>query len=196
MSYSRPQVAERAGADITYIQRLIDAGILDPGAGDTFTLGDVRRVRFVRNLELAGVSLDGMAAAVRQGTLSFSYLDAGAFDESFAALSATTFRELSDRTGVPLRLLSVVREAVGFAEPRPDDLVRERGERVPDDVRVVLAVDEGERSHWRPVSSPSIRAVYFSNSSVSTENWMMRSCPWNGYLRQTSTCVPATSITL
>ena len=28
------------------------------------------------------------------------------------------------------------------------------------------------------------------------ENWMIRSCPWNGYRRQMATCVPLTSITL
>src|SRR4029453_3685526 len=55
---------------------------------------------------------------------SFSYLDATAFDR-FAGVSETTFRELSERTGVPLDLLLVVREAHGFAEPRPEDHVRE-----------------------------------------------------------------------
>lgn len=68
--------------------------------------------------------LEGIATAVREGTLSFSYLDATAFDR-FAGVSRTTFRELSERTGVPLDLLPVVREAHGFAEPRPEDHVRE-----------------------------------------------------------------------
>ena len=77
-----------------------------------------------------------------------------------------------------------------------DELVVELGERGDDDVGIVLPVDERERPHWRPVSSVSIRAVYFSYSSVSTENWMIRSCPWNGYLRQTSTCLFSISIRL
>ena len=51
--------AERAGVDVAYIERLIEAGIFHPGAGDTFSLGDVRRVGFVRNLELADVPLEG-----------------------------------------------------------------------------------------------------------------------------------------
>ena len=50
--------------------------------------------------------------------------------------------------------------------------------------------------HGRDVTSRSIRPVYFSYSNVSVENWMMRSCPWNGWRRQMSTCVPVTSITL
>jgi adenylate cyclase len=80
------------------------------------------------------VPLEGIAAAVRDGTLSFAYLDATAFDR-FAGVSSTTFRELSERTGVPLDLLLVVREAHGFAEPRPEDHVRE------DELAVVPAIE-------------------------------------------------------
>jgi hypothetical protein len=63
----------------------------------------------------AGVPLEGIAAAVRGGGLSLSYLDVAAFDR-FAGLSGTTFQELSHQTGIPLELLAVVREAFGFAE--------------------------------------------------------------------------------
>jgi adenylate cyclase len=70
------------------------------------------------------VPLDGMAAAISDGTLSLSYLDATAFDR-FTGLSGTTFQELSARTGIPLELLMVVREAVGFAAPRPEDHVHQ-----------------------------------------------------------------------
>ena len=64
---------------------------------------------------------------------------------------------------------------------RPDELVRQLRERVADDGRVVLPVDDRHRpTQPRDESSPSIRAVYFSNSSVSVENWITRSCPWNG----------------
>jgi adenylate cyclase len=70
------------------------------------------------------VPLEGLAAAVRDGALSFSYLDATAFDR-FAGLSGTTFQQLSAQTGIPLELLGVVREAVGFAEPGPQDQVHD-----------------------------------------------------------------------
>ena len=78
----------------------------------------------MRSLERSGVPLEGMAAAVREGALSFDFLDAAAFDR-FGGHSDTTFRQLSERTGVPLELLMVVREAGGFAEPSPNDQVRE-----------------------------------------------------------------------
>ena len=77
-----------------------------------------------------------------------------------------------------------------------DDLLRQLREGVPDHGGVVLPVDHGDRSHERDVTSDSIRPVYFSYSNVSVENWMMRSCPWNGCRRQISTWLPVISITL
>ena len=82
-------------------------------------------------------------------------------------------------------------------EQRGDERVRKLDQRVADDGRVVLSVDDREcAGQPRDESSPSIRAVYFSNSSVSVENWMIRSCPWKGYRRQTETWAPSISITL
>ncbi|MGA9160348.1 MAG: adenylate/guanylate cyclase domain-containing protein [Actinomycetota bacterium] len=132
--HSRQEVAGKAGVDPDYVDRLVELGILRPGSGDRFSTGDVRRARWVQSFERAGVPLEGIAAAVRDGTLSFSYLDATAFDR-FAGVSSTSFRELSERTGVPLDLLLVVREAHGFAEPRPEDHVRE------DELAVVPAIE-------------------------------------------------------
>jgi adenylate cyclase len=140
---SRREVTRRAGVDPEYVDRLVELGILTPGAGDMFSAGDVRRTRWVRSFEEAGVPLDGMAAAVRDGVISFSYLDATAFDR-FAGLSGTTFQQLSDRTGIPLDLLGVLREAVGFAEPRPEDHVRE------DELSVAAAIELQLSMGFRP----------------------------------------------
>ena len=142
--HSRQELARRAGVDTDYVDRLVELGILRPGPGDAFSSGDVLRARWVHSLERAGVPLDGMAAAVRDGALSFTYLDASAFDR-FAGLSDTTFHELSARTGIPLELLMVVREAFGFAEPRPEDHVRE------DELSVVPLIELQLSSGFRPV---------------------------------------------
>jgi adenylate cyclase len=122
--YTRQEVAQRAGVDPDYVDRLVELGILAPDPADAFSPGDVLRARWLQSFERAGVPLDGVAAAVRDGALSFSYLDAAAFDR-FAGLSGTTFQELSARTGIPLELLMVVREAFGLAEPRPEDHVHD-----------------------------------------------------------------------
>jgi adenylate cyclase len=120
--YTRQEVAQRAGVDPDYLDRLVELGVLTPAAGEAFSPGDALRARWLQSLERAGVPLEGLAAAVRDGVLSFSFLDVGAYDR-FAGLSGTTFHQLSAQTGIPLELLRVVREAFGFAEPGPEDTV-------------------------------------------------------------------------
>jgi len=142
--HSRKEVARRAGVDPEYVDRLVELGILRPGREDEFSPGDVRRARWVRSLEEAGVPLDGMAAAVRDGALSFSFLDVSAYDR-FAGLTGTTFQQLSARTGIPLDLLKVVREVDGFAEPGPEEYVRE------DELSVVSAIEFQLSKGFRPV---------------------------------------------
>ena len=120
--YTRQEVAQRAGVDPDYVDRLVELGILTPAAGEAFSPGDVLRARWLQSLDRAGVPLEGLASAVRDGVLSFSFLDVGAYDR-FAGLSDTTFHQLSAQTGIPLELLMVVREAFGLAEPHPEDTV-------------------------------------------------------------------------
>ena len=120
--YSRENAAERVGVDPSYLVRLVALGILEEP--DRFSPGDVRRVLMAKSLEEAGIPLEGVAAAIRRGALSLSFMDAASY-ERFAALAAETFRQVSDRTGIPLELLMVIREAIGMAQPSPDDRLRE-----------------------------------------------------------------------
>jgi adenylate cyclase len=158
--YTRQEAAQRAGVDPDYVDRLVQLGILTPAAGDTFSPGDVLRTRWTQGLERAGVPLEGLAAAIRDGVLTFSYFDAAAFDQ-FAGLSGTTFQQLSAQTGIPLELLLVVREAFGFAEPRPEDSVRE------DELKVVAAIElqlatgfrPGAVERWLRVCGDSLRRI-------------------------------------
>ena len=138
------EVSRKAGVDRGYIDRLVQVGILAPSEPDGFSSGDVLRARWVRSWEEAGVPLDAMAAAVREGRLSFAFLDVPAFDR-FTALSTKSFREVSEAARVPMDLLRVVREAFGYAEPRPDDLVRE------DELAVVAAIELMLASGFRPL---------------------------------------------
>jgi len=166
--HSREEVARSAGVDPDYVDRLTELGILKPGPGGAFSQGDALRARWVHGLEEAGVPLEGMAAAVRDGALSFTFLDAAAFDR-FAGVSTTTFLELSTRTGVPLDLLKVVREAVGFAEPQPDDHVREYELAVVPAIE--LQVSKGFRrvviERWLRVCADSLRRI----AETETDMW-------------------------
>jgi adenylate cyclase len=150
---SRPEVASKAGVDIEYVDRLVELGLLTSGDGDGFSRGDVLRARWIQSLERAGLPLEGMAAAVSDGALSFSYLDLSAFDR-FSGLSSTTFQQVSDETAIPMNLLSVVREAFGSSEPNPEDHVRE------EELSVIDAVEFQLSKGFRPVMIERWLRVY------------------------------------
>jgi adenylate cyclase len=158
--YTRQEVAQRAGVDPDYLDRLVELGILTPAAGDAFSPGDVLRARWLQSLEQAGVPLDGIAAAIRDGALSLSFMDVTAFDR-FAGLSGTTFKQLSAQMGIPLELLMVVREAVGFAAPRPEDPVHDNELSVVPAIQLQLS--EGFRpvviERWLRVYGDSLRRI-------------------------------------
>jgi adenylate cyclase len=123
--FSPRELAQRAGVEAGYIERLVELGILrTEDTAPSFSKGDVRRVRFVRALEQGGLPLEGMGAAVRSGDLSFAFFDSSTWDR-FGGLTGKSFGELSAETGVGLEMLQLMREAMGFARPREEDPVRE-----------------------------------------------------------------------
>lgn len=121
---SREDAAARSGVEPEYVDRLVELGIVAPAEPGRFSAGDVRRILMAASLEEAAIPLDDLAAALRGGALSLDFLDADAY-ERYSTLSGETFAEVSARTGVPLELLTAVREAIGSREPQPDDLLRE-----------------------------------------------------------------------
>jgi adenylate cyclase len=130
-TYSRTEAADRAGVSVDWLTRLVDLEIVKPAEGDRFTAGDSRRAELVQSLEKAGIPMEGLAAAIRGGTLALDFLDAAAYDR-FSLLSDVTFGQLSEKTGVPLNLLTLIREVAGSAAPDPDDRVREEEMAVAD----------------------------------------------------------------
>lgn len=142
--HSADDAAQRAGVEPGYLARLVDLGIIARDASG-FSPGDVRRAMMANSLEEAGIPLDGVAAAMRSGAISLAFLDAPAY-ERLAALSPETFRETSARTGVPLELLTLVRETIGMAQPSPDDRMRE------DEMAMVPALQTMVSAGFRPIS--------------------------------------------
>ena len=124
------EVAERAGVHLDYVDRLVDARALVPAEDGTFTAGDARRASIYQSLERAGLPFQTMLEALDRRELSFASLDSPLYDR-FSGLSSLSFRGVSEREGIPLELLPVVRQAVGFAQADPDDPLRE------DELRVV-----------------------------------------------------------
>jgi class 3 adenylate cyclase len=120
----REDVAERAGVDVELVVRLQDLGVLARSDEGTFSRGDVRRVRMVHGIEQGGIPVETLVTAIRRGDLSLAFLDLELY-ERFSQLSDQTFQELSAGRGIPFDLLKVLRESIGLAPPRPEDLVRE-----------------------------------------------------------------------
>jgi adenylate cyclase len=123
-TYDLPEASERAGTSPDELRRLVELGIVSPGADGRFTSGAVRRVSLIRGLVAAGVPLEGLGAAIRGGQFSLDYLDAPAF-ERFSAYSDVTFAQFAERSGAPVELLMQIREAAGSPAPRPDDRIRD-----------------------------------------------------------------------
>ena len=160
MSYDPADAASRAGVEPVFVDRLVQLGILRPKEHGKFSTGDIRRLALIRSLELSGLPLDGIAAAVRDGQLSLAFMDASSNDR-FSTLSQTTFADLSVTTEVPVELLLVIREAVGFAEPSAEDRVRDIELRIAP--VVAMQVAEGFRpaaiERWLRVYGESMRRI-------------------------------------
>jgi class 3 adenylate cyclase len=121
--FDRQEVATRAGVELGYVDRLIELGILVPDAAAEPPENAARKASIVRDLERGGLPLAGIAEAVRKDPV-FDFLD-GIEADRFAPLGDVTYQELSAESGVQVELLLAIREAMGFARPRPEDLVRE-----------------------------------------------------------------------
>jgi adenylate cyclase len=120
------ELANRSGVSLDYIERLMDAGLLperEENGERGFGSSDIQRVRLIETFERAGLSVDGLAAAVASGSLSLAFLDM-LFPEP-AATSGMTFAELAKAIGVPLELVERLQIGFGLPRPGPDELVRE-----------------------------------------------------------------------
>ena len=142
---TRAQAAERAGVGIDEVDRLIEAGIIAPDPDDRLSAADVRRVRIMQSLQDGGLPLDGLAAGIRQGVVTLAFVDDPNY-ERFAGLAAETFEAVSARTGIPLALLSVIREAIGSPPALPGDRIND------DELAIVPFVERQVRLGFRPIS--------------------------------------------
>ena len=159
---SRQGVADRADVDPTFVDRLVSLGILIADEDGQFSEGGVRRVRMIQVLEGAGISLEGMASMIASGGLPLDLVEI-ATAERFASYSGETFQRLSERTGIPLELLVVIREATGSAQPEPQDRVRE------DELRVVPLIEFQLGLGLRPIVIERALRVYGESLRRMTE---------------------------
>jgi adenylate cyclase len=130
-------LADLAGVTAAEVERMVDLGILVARDGPgPFLETDVQKVRLAAACEQAGLPMAAIASAIRDGRLSFAFLEAAPY-RRWAVRSARTYRQVSQETGVPLELLRSALEAMGFARMAPDELIRE------DELEVVPFVQLG-----------------------------------------------------
>jgi class 3 adenylate cyclase len=122
---SASELADLAGVTEAEVRRLVELGILVARDGDQpFLAADAQKVRLATACEQAGLPMAAIASAIRDGRLSFAFLEAAPY-RRWAVRSARTYRQVSQETGVPLELLGSFLEAMGFARMPPDELIRE-----------------------------------------------------------------------
>jgi adenylate cyclase len=123
-SLTRADVAARAGTTTAEVDSLVALGLITPDPDGGLVEADVRRTVVVRTLEQQGLPREAIATANRSGILGLEFLATNMYAR-FASLGAETFAAASERTGVPLELLGLVRETTGAPPPRPTDQLRE-----------------------------------------------------------------------
>ena len=126
--------AARAGTTVEELQQLVDLGILQPDADGRFSDGDVRRVGVIHGLTASSIPVDLVASALGSHDFSLDFVDDPSYS-LFASYSNETFEDVSARTGIPLNLLTTMREATGSATPDPGSRIRE------DELAIVAAIE-------------------------------------------------------
>src|SRR6266540_5189910 len=89
-------------------------------------------------------------------------LDAASY-ERFTALAPETFRQVSHRTGIPLELLTAIREAIGMAPPSPDDRLRQ------DEMAIVPFIELQVAEGFRPAAIERLLRVQGDSTRRITE---------------------------
>jgi hypothetical protein len=121
---SAADLAQRSGATVEEVRRLMGVGIVAAGETDRpFSISDVQRVRLVRALDRSGIPLEAVGAAVRSGHLSFAFVDA-LFPEP-PPLGAKTVRDVAAELGLSLETVTHLYAMWGLPRPGPDDAIRE-----------------------------------------------------------------------
>jgi adenylate cyclase len=127
------------------VDRLCALGLLQATDDSLFTEGDMRRARILHALEAAGMSIELVGEAIRRGVADLGFVDDPAYS-LFTGLTGETFQEVSATTGIPMDVLSAMREATGSAVPSPDDQLREL------ELHILPAIDLELRNGIRPAT--------------------------------------------
>ena len=122
--YSRQEAADRAGVSIEDLDTLLELRLIAPDEDGSFSQGTVRKIGLLASLMASRLPMEFFVSGLKGGAMSVDFLDDPAYSH-FSAFTRESFAEVSLRTGVPVDLLMVIREAIGWAMPEPTDRMRE-----------------------------------------------------------------------
>jgi adenylate cyclase len=146
VSYRIQEVAERANVPEGFVRRLIAAGAL-PGEEAGLGSREVRRARLLHSWEAAGLSVRSILTLVETGALSLAFLDAPVM-ETPERLDRS-YEQLAADRGVPLALVQVLHQTLGFAPPDPADRAGEDDVTMLDVVGLFRSAGVGDEATLR-----------------------------------------------
>jgi adenylate cyclase len=127
-------LALRLGVEPARVEQLADLDVIQRDADGRFDPGDLHRVRLVEGFEAAGVPLDALLAASRDGAISLRYYDE--LHPPPEELSGRTYASFAASLGERRSHLTRLFAAFGLAEPEPDARLS-----VPDEALIAELLD-------------------------------------------------------
>jgi adenylate cyclase len=113
------EVADRAGVSLELAQAMADEGVFQR-PDDDLDAGSVRRAMLLSVCIDAGIPLETLGRAMREGFVSLNVLDRQYYARWGERLEIT-WEDLAAQSGIPLDVLQQMYAAVGFAPPEPQD---------------------------------------------------------------------------
>ena len=118
---SADQLAERAGISVARLEQLLGIGVLAPGPDHTFDWADVQRISIVAAYESAGIHVEDIAAALRDGNMTFAY--SASIYPPPAPETGSSVSDIATEGGVPTEFLRDIYLALGLPSPSDDRAV-------------------------------------------------------------------------
>src|SRR4051812_46677988 len=112
-------VADRAGVSLELAEAMADEGVFQRGV-DELDAGSVRRAMLLSVCIEAGIPLETIGQAMRDGYVSLAVLERQYYARWGERLD-TTWADLAAQQGIPFDVLQQMYAAIGFAPPQPED---------------------------------------------------------------------------
>lgn len=116
------EVAVAAGTTPETVAALVEHGVVETNGDGSFRPSDVRRARLALALQTSGVPLEALGGAIREGRVSFDFIDELAPEP--IPLVPETHEQLVDRLGLPAELASSLGTILGTCSLPSDSQVR------------------------------------------------------------------------